>query len=94
MTRRKANKVQLTWTELDAMNLLDERQRMTVDLCVALLHQASGGKDEPRLIMTDYVAGFTLYEVFGRKPGAVEQAATTHGNHVMDLADAIDELCR
>jgi DNA-binding HxlR family transcriptional regulator len=44
--------------------------------------------------MLDYVAGFVMYEVFGSQPAQLEWAVTNHGNHLLNLADAIDEMCR
>ena len=92
--RRKRKKVGLTWDQLDGDNIFDTRQRATIDLCIALLETASLRNRSTQLAMLDYVAGFIMYEVFGAKPAELEWAVSNHGNHLLDLADAIDELCR
>jgi hypothetical protein len=92
--RRKRKKVGLTWDQLDGDNIFDTRQRATIDLCIALLETASLRDRSTQLAMLDYVAGFILYEVFSHAPAELEWAVTNHGNHLLSLADMIDEMCR
>jgi len=90
---RRSGKV-LTWDQLDGDNIFDTRQRATIDLCIALLETASLRNRSTQLAMVDYVSGFIFYEVFGSEPAQLEWAVTNHGNHLLDLADAITEMCR
>jgi hypothetical protein len=92
--KRKKPVVGLTWDQLDGDGIFNNRQRASIDLCVALLEAASYGDPNARLSMLDFVAGFMLYEAFGRDPAQFEWAVSNHGNHLLELADAIDELCR
>jgi predicted NACHT family NTPase len=92
--RRKRKSAGLTWDQLDGDNIFDQRQRATIDLCIALLETASLRDRSKQLAMLDYVAGFVMYEVFGSQPAQLEWAVTNHGNHLLNLADAIDEMCR
>jgi hypothetical protein len=92
--KRKKPTVGLTWDQLDGDRIFNDRQRASIDLCVALLETAAQGSRSTQLAMLDYVAGFIMYEVFGHKPDQLEWAVSNHGNHLLDLADAITELCR
>jgi predicted NACHT family NTPase len=94
MARRKHSGKGLTWGQLDGDNIFDQRQRATIDLCIALLETASLRDRSKQLSMLDYVTGFIMYEVFGSQPAQLEWAVTNHGNHLLSLADAIDEMCR
>jgi hypothetical protein len=89
--RRKA--AVLTWDQLDPKDHLDTSQRMAVDYCLALIDDVAGRRGAQRLWMIDYIATFMLYERFA-PIGKVEEAATTHANNIMNMADDIDELCR